>query len=87
MRHSLWLLLAAILSLPAQAATECRDIHDRDLRRMCNALERGDSGDCGDIDSRDLRRYCGALLAPGQRYDCDDIRDGDTRRQCRAIVR
>ncbi|MGN2259409.1 hypothetical protein ACLXBB_24510, partial [Pseudomonas aeruginosa] len=65
MRHSLWLLLAAILSLPAQAATECRDIHDRDLRRMCNALERGDSGDCGDIDSRDLRRYCGALLAPG----------------------
>lgn len=44
MRHSLWLLLAAILSLPAQAATECRDIHDRDLRRMCNALERGDSG-------------------------------------------
>ena len=63
MRHSLWLLLAAILSLPAQAATECRDIHDRDLRRMCNALERGDSGDCGDIDSRDLRRY-GALLAP-----------------------
>ena len=33
MRHSLWLLLAAILSLPAQATTECRDIHDRDLRR------------------------------------------------------
>lgn len=47
MRHSLWLLLAAILSLPAQAGTECRDIHDRDLRRMCNALERGDSGEIG----------------------------------------
>ncbi|MCV2495893.1 hypothetical protein ABZQ16_05740 [Pseudomonas paraeruginosa] len=34
MRHSLWLLLAAVLSLPAQAGTECRDIHDRDLRRI-----------------------------------------------------
>ncbi|MBW6153735.1 hypothetical protein KZ844_28825, partial [Pseudomonas aeruginosa] len=83
MRHSLWLLLAAILSLPAQAGTECRDIHDRDLRRMCNALERGDSGDCGDIDSRDLRRYCGALLAPGQRYDLSLIHISEPTRHLR----
>ncbi|MCW8360616.1 MULTISPECIES: hypothetical protein [Pseudomonas aeruginosa group] len=34
MRHSLWLLLAAVLSLPAQAGTEYRDIHDRGLRRI-----------------------------------------------------
>ena len=79
-------LLAAILLVPAQAATDpsrCYAIRAADMRNACLAETRDDKGQCYAIKDHDRRQLCLAQTT-GQKSTCYNVRDKDRRAACLA---
>ena len=79
-------LLAVILLVPAQAATDpsrCYAIRDADMRNTCLAGTRDDKGQCYAIKDHDRRQLCLAQTT-GQKSTCYNVRDKDRRAACLA---